>query len=424
MALAILAALGGRWVTDRRSMTGSDRLENRAFLVIQQLEALLSDLQDAETGARGFIITGEPAFLEPYNTALRRVEQRLADLRELTNDNLSQQQRLTNLDPLIKARLKPLKQAINLRTTQGFESAREIVMTSQGKALMEEIRQQIAEAKAVESQHLMGHTAEKERDARTTFWLVIIGGSFSAALLFTVFFVLLRENTRRLFSERDLLERSGQLSTSLREKDVLMKELHHRVKNNMQVISSLLQLQSGFIQDNAALAAFRESQGRIKAMGLIHEMLYHSPNLARIDFGDYLRHLTQLMSQSNVLHAGAVTIEVTAEKTILGIDSAVPLALIVNELVANSLKHGFPHGRSGLVHVELSAGSEPARYRLIVRDNGVGVPSGFALGTSPTLGLRIVKMLAEQIGATFEFEARDGLKARIDFGEPSATEVV
>jgi len=199
---------------------------------------------------------------------------------------------------------------------------------------------------------------------------------------------------------RDITERKRveqHLQAALQEKEVLLQEVHHRVKNNLQVVSSLLNLQSNTVQDAQTREAFRESRDRIKSMALIHEKLYQSTDLARIEFSEYLRDLLVELFRSYGPKASAIRLQVEAPPVRLDLNTAVPVGLILNELVSNCLKHAFPGGKSGLVRIELQT-EQATQFRLAVRDNGVGFPPDFDLGNIPTLGLRLVRILISQLG--------------------------
>ena len=198
------------------------------------------------------------------------------------------------------------------------------------------------------------------------------------------------------------------LRASLKEKEVLLREIHHRVKNNLQIVFSLLYLQARTIRDPRALEAIRESQSRVHAMALVHDTLYRSPALGRVDATEYMKVLvTYLMraypGQDGVeLHTGIAPVE-------LEIDTAITLGLIVNELVTNSLKHAF-RGERGGNEIRITLQPENAdSLTLRVSDNGVGLPAP-AEGRAPTLGLKLVAMLAEQLGGTSGCEAGPGVE--------------
>ncbi len=215
----------------------------------------------------------------------------------------------------------------------------------------------------------------------------------------------------------DITERKRadeRIKNSLREKEVLLQEIHHRVKNNLQVISSLLNLQSGYIKDPVVKELFRESQDRVKSMALIHEKLYKSTDLARIDFSEYVHSLTQMLFQSYRATRGDIQLKSQVEPVFLDIDTAVPVGLMLNELVSNSLKHAFPTGGPGTIFIDLEPRSKD-EYTLSMRDDGVGVPDDFNVETSNSLGLRLVRILTKQIGGALEFRSDDETEFKIQF---------
>lgn len=219
---------------------------------------------------------------------------------------------------------------------------------------------------------------------------------------------------------RDITERvraDEQIKASLREKEVLLKEIHHRVKNNLQVISSLLNLQSSFIQDQQDLEIFQDSQNRVYSMALIHERLYQSQDLARIDLAEYIRDLAAHLIRSYKDSSERVALKVDAEGGFLNIDIAVPCGLILNELVSNALKHAFPDARTGEIHVELYADHDH-QFIFRVSDNGVGLPQDLDFQNTQSLGLQLVNMLVSQLDGTIELNRGLGTEFKIRFSVP------
>lgn len=217
--------------------------------------------------------------------------------------------------------------------------------------------------------------------------------------------------------QMDITERKlaiEKISASLREKEILLKEIHHRVKNNLQIISSLLNLQANSIDDPFTLGQFQDSQNRIRSMALIHERLYRSDDLARVDYGTYLRDLTNSLMQTYRKYAQAVTLKVETDPILLDVDTAIPCGLIVNELVSNALKHAFPDGRAGEIGIEMRRCGE-GRYRLVVRDDGVGIPAELDYRHSVSLGLQLVNSLTRQIDGTLELSQEGGTTFEILF---------
>jgi PAS domain S-box-containing protein len=204
------------------------------------------------------------------------------------------------------------------------------------------------------------------------------------------------------------------LLASLREKEVLLKEVHHRVKNNLQVVSSLLNLESRIIQDPHALEAFRETQNRVRSLALIHERLYRSPDLARVDFWEYIRNLVSSLFSSYHSLAQGVSYEVNAEQTFLGVDVAIPCGLILTELVSNSLKHAFPESRRGKIFISFQGGGNGSCV-LRVKDNGVGFPAGLDMSHAETLGLQLVDTLTKQLAGTLQLNGGEGTEFTLTF---------
>jgi len=218
---------------------------------------------------------------------------------------------------------------------------------------------------------------------------------------------------------RDITERKKaeeQLKASLKEKEVLIREIHHRVKNNLQVISSLFKLQSEYIRDKRMLEMLKQSQNRVRTMALIHEKLYQSKDLVKIDFADYIRSLATYLFRLYEVSSDAITLKIDAGEVSLGIDSAVPCGLIVSELVSNSLKHAFPAGKKGQIRIEFHSDRDN-QFTLIVSDNGVGLPKDLDFRKAESLGLQLVNILTGQLGGGIELDRTDGTTVKITFTE-------
>ena len=203
-----------------------------------------------------------------------------------------------------------------------------------------------------------------------------------------------------------------QIKSSLKEKEVLLKEIHHRVKNNLQIISSLLNLQSAEIEDPKASQKFRESQDRVKAMALIHERLYQSSDLAKIDFSGYVRSLTGHLLRSYRINASSIRLNVEVESVPMNLDIAIPCGLIINELVSNAFKYAFPESERGTIDVCFSNEND-GKLRLVVQDNGVGFPEDKNPEETDSLGLKLVRSLTEQLSGTLKYRNRNGLVCEI-----------
>jgi len=211
-------------------------------------------------------------------------------------------------------------------------------------------------------------------------------------------------------------EAEESLKASLHEKEVLLKEIHHRVKNNMQVISSLLGLQSRHLEDPKAIGMFRESQHRIRSMALVHEKLYQSQDLSRIDFASYLENLLVYLFHAYPVNAKGVRLRTEVDDFTLDINTAIPCGLLISELVTNALKHAFPDGGGGEVLVSLKP-REGGRFVLTVKDTGVGYPAGLDFRAAETFGMQLVSMLLQQLDGTIAMTAAPGAgtEFRVEF---------
>lgn len=222
-----------------------------------------------------------------------------------------------------------------------------------------------------------------------------------------LFTVILRDITARKVADEAV-------RASLREKEVLLKEIHHRVKNNLQVVSSLLGLQSRTIEDGSTRRMFQESQNRVHSMALIHESLYQSENLSEIDFPAYIDQLAKHLFSSYGVDSKRVQISAALDDLRLTMDTAIPCGLIINELVSNSLKYAFPNGGSGRVTIEMRQ-KDDQFIRLEVSDDGVGLPGNVSFTSTKSLGLRLVRTLADQLGATIESGSGPGARIALTF---------
>lgn len=215
---------------------------------------------------------------------------------------------------------------------------------------------------------------------------------------------------------RDITQRKlteERLKASLEEKELLLKEVHHRVKNNMQVISSILSLQSQYVTDLQMQAILTDSRSRIRSMALIHEKLYQSGNLAQVDFAGYIRTLVHNLFDCYNTSRNLIRLNLDVAEVALDIDTAIPCGLLLNELVSNSLKHAFPNGRSGTLDISLQLQS--GQITLTVRDNGIGFAELSNVEEWGSLGLRLVRALIRQVGGTLKLTSNPGTHLQITF---------
>jgi two-component sensor histidine kinase len=192
------------------------------------------------------------------------------------------------------------------------------------------------------------------------------------------------------------------------------------VKNNLQVICSIFSLQSQYIEDSRILSILEDSQNRIRSMALIHEKLYQSDTLAKIDFADYIKNLAYSLFSSYNINSNRIRTKLRVEDVSLSLDTAIPCGLIINELVSNSLKHAFPENRAGEIGIDFSVCPEQ-QLLLIVRDNGVGFPEGFDSQKTNSLGLRLIRALTRQLRGKLEIESSNGAVFQICFPLPKTS---
>jgi PAS domain S-box-containing protein len=215
-------------------------------------------------------------------------------------------------------------------------------------------------------------------------------------------------------TQRKMVER--EIQESLREKEVLLQEIHHRVKNNLQVISSLLDLQSQHINDQATLELFRQSCNRIRAMALVHDTLYKFKDFAKINFAEYIEDLSSYLFSAYGVNVENINLELELDQVALNLNTAIPCGLIINELVSNALKYAFPNRAKGIIYIALHF-DEDSHYTLIIRDNGIGLPLNWEAKSVNSLGLKLVDILAKQLEGTIQVNSGLGTEFNLRFGE-------
>ena len=227
---------------------------------------------------------------------------------------------------------------------------------------------------------------------------------------------ILYQNAQNEIKERKLAE--TRISHSLHEKELLLKEIHHRVKNNLQIVKSLISIQSRYIQDKSLLRFFNESKDRIQSVALIHELLYQGDDIAQINFSQYINKLTSYLLNSFKIPKEQYCLHIDNSNVNMSIDIAIPCGLIINELFSNSIKHAFPGGRKGNIYIKLAHENddECGNYELIIKDDGIGLPDGFVFdGTNVSLGMKIVYNLIKQLDGEVEIKNGTGTEFIIKF---------
>lgn len=224
----------------------------------------------------------------------------------------------------------------------------------------------------------------------------------------------LRHAIERFRLQSKAAQTNIELERRVREKDLMLSEIHHRVKNSLQVVSSLLRLEAGRIHDDAVLDMLQVTQNRIRSMALIHQTLYQSKDFAEVDFHAFLQSFIPTLIQSYSIHPEGISLDFHVAEIRLPIDAAIPCGLITNELISNALKHAFPDGRRGTITVEFT--QRPGDHAILrVEDDGVGVPADFSFEDSDTLGIQLVYMLAGQLGGSVSVERSPLTSFVLDF---------
>jgi PAS domain S-box-containing protein len=240
----------------------------------------------------------------------------------------------------------------------------------------------------------------------------VIWGSLAATVFFqdgkNLMLLRIADVTLRKTSEDQIIQ-------ALHEKEILIQEIHHRVKNNMAVISSLLQLQTGYIKDPALINVFKDSQSRIKSMALIHEKLYQSKALAKVEMESYIKELTRTLLYSYNSRSADIQIITNIDNVYLDINSAVPCGLLINEIISNACKHAFVGKDKGTIHINFS--KRENQFHLEMQDDGIGMPQNTNFSDFKSLGMNLVQALASQLGAQMEVKTSNGLGFYLTFIE-------
>ncbi|WP_420387099.1 histidine kinase dimerization/phosphoacceptor domain -containing protein [Roseivirga sp.] len=264
------------------------------------------------------------------------------------------------------------------------------------------------ETERVEGENALLQETQKRQSAQLKQQRYLMMTALLILLLIVVFTVLIQRNRLKLKKANEEVEKS------LNQKELLLKEIHHRVKNNLQVISSLLDLQARGIDDEKALATFMEGQNRVKAMALIHQKLYQNEDLATIDFAEYAEQLMNELATIYPSASGVRTHVKATDKMNFDVDTAIPLGLILNELISNAYKYAFTDQEPGEISVSIESLGE-GKHQLTVSDTGLGLPEGFDFSKAKSLGLRLVRRLAKQLYGTVTYSKEAGAKFVIIF---------
>jgi two-component system, sensor histidine kinase PdtaS len=255
-----------------------------------------------------------------------------------------------------------------------------------------------------------------------TLQMFFILGICFLLIISTVIFFAYRYQSRLnqvLTLQKEAIQRKNeQIASSLKDKEILLKEVHHRVKNNLQIISSLLNLQARNISDENSLLAIEEGKERIQAIALIHQQLYQGTDISRISIENYLKELSAQLLYSHTTPGAPIEIEIRAKGIMINLDTSVPLGLIANELFTNAYKHAFDKKLDAKILVNINQIENQNNYLLTFEDNGKGLPSDFSWDSDETLGVEIINALVEQLDGDINYETGDwGTRFNVTFSQ-------
>ena len=384
------AALGGAFLWYDRAAGWL----THAHEVRIKIEGLRLSLTEAESAQRAFILTGDSQFTRQIEGARTAAAIHISALERLTADNPEQLERLARLQALMTTRMEVIDQTIAARRTGSPGAAIQIIRGGRGVEAMHGVRAIAAELEQEERR------LQRQREHQVTVVRSVIVASLMifAALLALLFFKALRDISLDREAESDVAQ---QLRRLLDDRSLLLDEVNHRVKNSLQQIASVVRLQARSVEHADAREALNRTLDRIIAVGRVHEQMYKTDDaIGAFDAGRYTEALAQDLVSS--LGRDDVALETRIEHAVLDVKQAVPLALILNELITNALKYGCPPDRPSKIKVAL--GTDGELYRLSVADDGEGLPKDFSPTKRRGLGMRAIEALARQLGGRFEIE--------------------
>ncbi len=422
--LLLLAVNAATFVMIQRTAAFNDQVE-RSHQVRRAAGALLLSLVDAETGQRGFLLTGRPEFLDPYNRADRSVPEHIEEL-----------ERLTRGDPLLEGQIAPMLEAardkiaeldrsLALARTGRTGEALQMIQSGRGEAQMDSIRARLAAIDEIENERLAVRTLQSERGSTLTLWANTLGGLLVLVLAGIMVFLVRRyvaevEGARQALDrlnaglESQVRDRTAELTRARDRAEAMLREVNHRVGNSLQLVSSFMSLQLRHLRDEGARAALRESQARIEAVAHVHRRLYTSDDMTSVAMDEYLEGLIAELGKSLAPGADAPTLTLKVHPMNVSTDQAVSIGVIVAELVTNAVKYAYGPGETGEIRVILEPAPQAGGAVLTVEDDGPGLGDGEPRGTG--LGGKIISGMASGLRSRVEYDpAHAGVRARLAF---------
>jgi two-component sensor histidine kinase/CHASE3 domain sensor protein len=412
LMLLVVGFIGWQSVRNASRMKNAIAWVDQIHAVTLLLSEIELDVREGESALHAYVLTGDLAQRDEYRKqafaeASSELDAHVRELRRLSEGVPERQLKLGQIEKLLQQRVTAMEALRNAYEKTPSDTALQQSLSLSGLALTMQLVSRFDEFVAQENRLLAARVAEREADTRLVIATITGSGVLGFGCVAVALFVILRGLERRRAAE-------ALLQVSLGEKEILLKEVHHRVKNNLQVVSGLLSLEAEKLRDPQAVAVFRECRDRIHSMARLHQRLYVKGNFASVEFGEHLREMCEMLVRAHTPADCDLSLEVAAETAVLDLDRAVTLGLIANELLLNSLKHAFAGRPAGALSVSLRDG---ASVELTVRDDGCGLPPGFDPKKSAGLGLELVLGLSRQLHgeATIENLPAGGAVAVIRF---------
>ena len=422
--LLLLAVNAATFVMIQRTVAFNDQVE-RSQQIRQAAGSLLQALVDAETGQRGFLLTGRPEFLDPYNRAERSVPEHVEELERLTEGDPLLGDQIAPMLDAARDKLAELDRTLTLARTGRTGEALQMVQTGRDEARMESIRARLAAIDEIENQRLAVRTRQSEHGSALTLWANALGGLLVLALAAIMVFLVRRyvgevEAAREALDELNaglegqVRDRTAELTRARDRAEAMLREVNHRVGNSLQLVSSFMSLQLRHMKDEGARAALSESQARIEAVAHVHRRLYTSDDMTSVAMDEYLEGLVAELSKSLAPGAGGQAPDLTLRAAPLKVttDQAVSIGVIVTELVTNAVKYAYGPGQAGEIRIIFEPAGGGAV--LTVEDDGPGLGDGKPRGTG--LGGKIISGMASSLHSKVEYDpAYAGVRARLAF---------
>jgi two-component sensor histidine kinase/CHASE3 domain sensor protein len=422
--LLLLAVNLATFVMIQRTAAFNDQVE-RSHQVRRVARSLLLSLVDAETGQRGFLLSGRPEFLEPYSKAEITVREEMEELERFAASDPWLEEPVALMLDAVGDKLAELERTVALSRTGRTGEALDMVRSGEGQALMESIRARMAAIDEIENQRLEGRTRQSELGSRLTLAANALGGMLVLVLAGIIAW-LVRRYVAEIQTARDALDRmnagleaqvrdrTAELTRARDRAEAMLREVNHRVGNSLQLVSSFMSLQLRHLADEGARAALKESQARIEAVAHVHRRLYTSDDMSSVATDEYLEGLIAELGKSLAPGAGSPTLTLKAAPLNVSTDQAVSIGVIVTELVTNAVKYAYEPGKGGEIRVILEPEAPGGRALLTVEDDGPGLGGGKPRGTG--LGGKIVSAMASGLRTRVEYDTdHAGVRARLAF---------